>query len=33
MSEETAVHPFRVDVPQAEVDDLADRLARTRWPA
>jgi pimeloyl-ACP methyl ester carboxylesterase len=28
-----AVHPFRVDVPQAEVDDLADRLARTRWPA
>ena len=27
-----AVHPFRVDVPQAEVDDLADRLARTRWP-
>jgi epoxide hydrolase len=26
------VRPFRVAVPQAEVDDLADRLARTRWP-
>ncbi len=29
---ETAVTPFRVDVPQEEVDDLADRLRRTRWP-
>jgi microsomal epoxide hydrolase len=27
-----AVQPFRVDVPQADVDDLAERLARTRWP-
>jgi microsomal epoxide hydrolase len=26
------VRPFRVDVPQADVDDLAERLARTRWP-
>jgi epoxide hydrolase len=26
-----AVRPFRVQVPQADVDDLADRLARTRW--
>ncbi|GAA2678376.1 MULTISPECIES: epoxide hydrolase family protein [Actinosynnema] len=25
--------PFRVAVPQADLDDLADRLARTRWPA
>ena len=24
--------PFRVDVPQADLDDLRDRLARTRWP-
>jgi pimeloyl-ACP methyl ester carboxylesterase len=24
--------PFRIDVPQAALDDLADRLARTRWP-
>lgn len=32
MSEEPdAVRPFRIDVPQAEVDDLAARLARTRW--
>ena len=29
---ETAVTPFRVDVPQEEVDDLAERLRRTRWP-
>ncbi|KQS71370.1 epoxide hydrolase family protein [Modestobacter sp. Leaf380] len=28
-----AVRPFRIDVPQAEVDELRDRLARTRWPA
>ena len=28
----TALRPFRVDVPQAELDDLRDRLARTRWP-
>lgn len=25
-------HPFTVDVPQAVLDDLKDRLARTRWP-
>ena len=24
--------PFRVDIPQADLDDLAGRLARTRWP-
>jgi pimeloyl-ACP methyl ester carboxylesterase len=28
----TAIRPFRLDVPQAELDDLQDRLARTRWP-
>jgi microsomal epoxide hydrolase len=28
----TAIRPFRVEVPQAELDDLRDRLARTRWP-
>ncbi|MEW2358936.1 epoxide hydrolase family protein [Spirillospora sp. NPDC029432] len=27
------VRPFRIDVPQAELDDLRERLARTRWPA
>ncbi len=25
------IHPFRIEIPQAEVDDLRDRLARTRW--
>jgi hypothetical protein len=24
--------PFRIDVPQAVLDDLRERLARTRWP-
>lgn len=24
--------PFRVDVPEADLDDLRDRLGRTRWP-
>ena len=27
------IRPFRVDIPQADLDDLRDRLARTRWPA
>jgi pimeloyl-ACP methyl ester carboxylesterase len=26
-----AISPFRIDIPQAEVDDLHDRLARARW--
>src|SRR5579859_6870467 len=25
------ITPFRVDMPQADLDDLADRLARSRW--
>ncbi|MFI6395790.1 epoxide hydrolase family protein [Nonomuraea sp. NPDC050540] len=25
--------PFTIDVPQADLDDLRERLARTRWPA
>jgi epoxide hydrolase len=29
---EPGVHPFRIDVPQAQLDDLAARLAATRWP-
>ncbi|WP_328534150.1 epoxide hydrolase 1 [Micromonospora zamorensis] len=24
--------PFRIDIPQSDLDDLSDRLARTRWP-
>jgi microsomal epoxide hydrolase len=26
------VLPFRIEIPQADLDDLRDRLARTRWP-
>ncbi|BCJ76507.1 microsomal epoxide hydrolase [Catellatospora sp. IY07-71] len=26
------IQPFRIDIPQADLDDLRDRLARTRWP-
>lgn len=29
---ESAIRPFRIAVPQADLDDLADRLSRTRWP-
>ncbi|WP_067817340.1 epoxide hydrolase family protein [Actinomadura kijaniata] len=25
------ITPFRIDIPQADLDDLRDRLARTRW--
>ena len=28
----TAVHPFRIETPQAELDDLARRLGEIRWP-
>jgi epoxide hydrolase len=31
-STETEVRPFRVEIPDSDVDDLRDRLARTRWP-
>ena len=27
-----AIEPFRIAVPQAELDDLRERLSRTRWP-
>ncbi|GIH89648.1 epoxide hydrolase family protein [Planobispora siamensis] len=27
----TEIRPFRVEIPQADLDDLRDRLARTRW--
>ncbi|MFI6499238.1 epoxide hydrolase family protein [Nonomuraea typhae] len=26
------IKPFTIDVPQADLDDLRERLARTRWP-
>jgi epoxide hydrolase len=28
----TEVRPFRIEVPDADLDDLRDRLHRTRWP-
>ncbi|WP_030912306.1 epoxide hydrolase family protein [Streptosporangium amethystogenes] len=28
----TEVRPFRIEIPQADLDELRDRLARTRWP-
>ena len=24
--------PFRIEIPETDIDDLGDRLARTRWP-
>lgn len=32
MGESTVIRRFRVDIPQADLDDLGARLARTRWP-
>jgi epoxide hydrolase len=26
------IRPYRIEIPQADQDDLRDRLARTRWP-
>jgi pimeloyl-ACP methyl ester carboxylesterase len=26
------IESFRIDIPQADLDDLTDRLSRTRWP-
>jgi epoxide hydrolase len=31
-SGETGIRPFHIDIPQAGLDDLNTRLARTRWP-
>jgi pimeloyl-ACP methyl ester carboxylesterase len=28
----TDIHPFRIDIPQAQLDDLHRRLDATRWP-
>lgn len=32
MNENNALTPFRIDIPQVDVDDLRTRLAHTRWP-
>ncbi|NUP79106.1 MAG: alpha/beta fold hydrolase, partial [Nonomuraea sp.] len=29
----TSIQPFRIDIPQADLDDLRARIAATRWPA
>jgi epoxide hydrolase len=31
-SDTAGIRPFRIDIPQADLDDLNTRLARTRWP-
>lgn len=31
-AEDEAIRPFRIDVPQAELDDLRRRVKATRWP-
>jgi pimeloyl-ACP methyl ester carboxylesterase len=32
MAENNALIPFRINIPQAEINDLHNRLAGTRWP-
>src|SRR5687768_2438999 len=32
-SHSTQIRPFQIDIPQAAIDDLKARLARTRWPS
>jgi len=27
------IHPYTIAIPQTDLDDLRERLARTRWPA
>ncbi|AKB77139.1 Epoxide hydrolase [Methanosarcina horonobensis HB-1 = JCM 15518] len=27
-----SIQPFQIDIPQAVLQDLKERLARTRWP-
>jgi pimeloyl-ACP methyl ester carboxylesterase len=29
---DTGIQPFRLEVPEADLDDVRDRLGRTRWP-
>jgi pimeloyl-ACP methyl ester carboxylesterase len=32
MTNSTRIRPFRIDIPQADLDELNTRLAKTRWP-
>jgi Epoxide hydrolase N terminus len=29
---DAAIRPFRIEVPQQEIDELRRRIAATRWP-
>ena len=31
-SQDTSIHPFRISVPQSQLDDLRQRINSTRWP-
>jgi pimeloyl-ACP methyl ester carboxylesterase len=33
MTNQSEIRPFRIEIPQADLDDLRSRLANTRWPA
>ena len=33
MENNSEIRPFTIDIPQADLDDLTDRLTRTRWAA
>jgi len=33
LTHQARIRPFRIEIPQAELDDLADRLDRPRWPS
>lgn len=32
MTDDLVIHPFRIDIPQSDLDDLRRRVAATRWP-
>jgi hypothetical protein len=32
MAHDSTISPYRIDIPQGALDDLRDRLGRTRWP-
>ena len=32
MTTSQSIEPFRIDIPASDLDDLAARLAATRWP-
>jgi epoxide hydrolase len=33
VTNQAQIRPFRIDIPQADLEDLRDRLALTRWPS